>query len=142
MDKLDLIAAILGADDKPTTSTDPNTVFAGCTYYGNPANYGNAAKRDNMIGMYVIVRCKDAGVHAGTLEWREGRECKLRNARRLWYWKPKRGAFLSAVAAFGLHESSKVGEPTNIILTENCEIIECAPAAEQSISGAPSHDPA
>jgi hypothetical protein len=35
---------------------------------------------------YVIVRTYSAGVFAGQLESRNGREVILRNARRIWYW--------------------------------------------------------
>ena len=77
-------------------------------------------------GTYVIVRCRDAGVHAGVLESFEGRQATLTDSRRLWYWKPKKGAYLSAVATVGLHGNSKIGRPVpRIVLTENCEIIQC-----------------
>ena len=96
---------------------------------------------NGMIGKYVIVRCRDAGVHAGVLESYNGRECVLRDSRRLWYWKPANGAFLSGVAAAGLHPSSKVGAPIHIHLTENCEIIECSTVAATSIKEAESYAP-
>ena len=51
---------------------------------------------NGMIGKYVIVRCRDAGVHCGVLEAHEGREALLIDSRRLWYWKPAKGKFLSA----------------------------------------------
>lgn len=35
---------------------------------------------------YVIVRTFSAGVFAGRLLSRDGREVVLLNARRLWYW--------------------------------------------------------
>jgi hypothetical protein len=54
---------------------------------------------NGIIGKYVIVRCRDAGVHAGILESHEGRECVINNSRRLWYWMPNSHAFLSGVAA-------------------------------------------
>ena len=90
---------------------------------------------NGMIGKYVIVRCRDAGVHSGVLVSHEGRECVLTEARRLWYWKPPNdAAFLSGVAELGLLKESKVGRPLHRIhLTENCEIIECTSIAEQSI---------
>ena len=89
---------------------------------------------NGMIGKFVIVRCCDAGVHAGVLEMHEGRECVLSEARRLWYWKPADGAaFLSGVAVHGLHPDSKLGEPIRVHLTENCEIIECSDVAAKSI---------
>lgn len=90
-----------------------------------------------MIGKYVIVRCRDAGVHAGRLVSYEGREAILEDARRLWYWKPAGGkAFLSGIAVAGLDAASKVScAVPRIILTENCEIIECTAEAAKSISG-------
>jgi hypothetical protein len=97
---------------------------------------GYSGNIDNkMIGAYVIVRCSDAGVHAGYLESYNGRECVLTESRRLWYWKPANGAaFLSGVAVDGLDPSSKVGKAQpRIHLTENCEIAECTAAAEDSI---------
>jgi len=88
----------------------------------------------DLTGRYVIVRCRDAGVHAGVLISHSGRECLLQDARRLWYWKPaSKGAFLSGVALYGLDTASKVGEPVTILLTENCEIILCTQDAEFSI---------
>lgn len=95
---------------------------------------------NGMIGKYVIVRCRDAGVHAGVLVSHDGRECVLEEARRLWYWKPNNGqAFLSGVATDGLHEDSKIGNPIRVHLTENCEIIECTEAAAASIREAKSY---
>lgn len=96
---------------------------------------------DNLIGQYVLVRCRDAGVHAGFLESRRGRECVLTQSRRLWYWKCKKSAFLSGVAVYGLHSDSKVGaELERICLTENCEIIVCTHPAQKSIAGMPEHE--
>lgn len=101
-----------------------------------------SAPDNGMVGKYVIVRCRDAGVHAGVLEWHHGRECLLSDARRLWYWKPAEGAaFLSGVAFKGLHKDSKVGAPIQVHLTENCEIILCTEVAAKSIAGAPDHEP-
>lgn len=95
-----------------------------------------------MIGKYVIVRCRDAGVHAGYLEAYAGREATLTDARRLWYWKPANGsAFLSGVAVDGLNDASKVGKRVpRIILTEDCEIIECTAAAAASIIAQKNHN--
>jgi hypothetical protein len=92
---------------------------------------------NGMIGKFVIVRCRDAGVHAGVLEAHNGRECVLSEARRLWYWKPANdAAFLSGVATEGLDANSKVGAPIRVHLTENCEIIECSTVAVRSIKEA------
>ena len=96
--------------------------------------------QSDKIGKYVIVRCRDAGVHAGVLRSTNGRSCSLTESRRLWYWKPNRGAFLSGVAVHGLSEESKIGEQVSIDLTENCEIIECTPEAEASIRSLKSYE--
>ena len=90
---------------------------------------------NGMIGKYVIVRCRDAGVHAGVLESHEGREAVILESRRLWYWKPaNRKKFLSGVAVAGLHEDSKIGAALpRLHLTETCEIIQCTDVAEKSI---------
>lgn len=89
---------------------------------------------NGMIGKYVIVRCRDAGVHTGILQGNSEREAVLTESRRLWYWKPAEGKFLSAVAQKGLTNDSKVGEEVlRLHLTETCEIILCTAAAEVSI---------
>ena len=106
------------------------------------AMFGNTGSPDNgMIGKYVIVRCRDAGVHAGVLVNHSGRECTLSEARRLWRWKNKEDhKSLSGIATAGLDETeSKVGAPVSIILTENCEIILCSSNAEASIRGCKSN---
>ncbi len=93
----------------------------------------------SMIGKYVIVRCKEAGVHAGFLESYENRSCILTKSRRLWYWVAgKDTKFLSGVASLGLASNSKIGtENIRIMLTENCEIIECSEIAATSIQEFP-----
>ena len=90
---------------------------------------------NGMVGKYVIVRCRDAGVHAGVLEAHEGREAVLTDSRRLWYWKPaQKKKFLSGVAVAGLDKSSKVGAALQRLhLTETCEIIACTDVSEKSI---------
>ena len=93
---------------------------------------------NGMIGKYVIVRCRDAGVHTGFLESYNGREAVLTQSRRLWYWKPADNQkYLSGVAVAGLHPDSKVGAKLDRIhLTETCEIIQVNPDAVSKISGA------
>ena len=90
---------------------------------------------------YVIVRCKDAGVHAGYLVKAKGRKAVMTQARRLWYFRVPMGspAFLSGVALDGLADECKVGAPINVTLTETCEIIECTEKARKSIVGYESH---
>ena len=92
------------------------------------------------IGEYVVVRAKDAGVHVGNLEARDGRECLLTEARRLWYFEcAEHGFTLSGVAEKGLTGDSKISEPVTILLTEICEVIPCSEKAEKNIREYPTH---
>lgn len=97
---------------------------------------------NGMVGKYVIVRCHDAGVHAGVLKAHSGRECVLTNSRRLYLWKAAKSATLSGVALYGINqeESRIMPELPLIHLTENCEIIAATPIAEESIRKAPEYD--
>jgi hypothetical protein len=49
---------------------------------------------------YVIVRTYSAGAFAANLVSRDGKEAKLANARRLWYWDG--AASLSQIAVSGV----------------------------------------
>ena len=105
------------------------------------AEKGAEKKEKRLIGDYVIVRCRDAGVHAGVLVDYEGREVVLKESRRLWYWKCKSGHTLSGVAIHGLDAESKIaGVVSEIILPEACEIIPCDKVAERSIRDAEEHN--
>ena len=50
---------------------------------------------------YVIVRTYSAGVFAGNLKSRDGKEVTLTNARRLWYWSGAASLSQLAVAGTG-----------------------------------------
>jgi len=94
-----------------------------------------------MIGDYVIVRCRDAGVHAGTLVSYEGREVVLKNSRRLWYWKCANNQHsLSGVAEEGITQESKIpGMVRKIVLGDACEIISTSDKCQRSIQDAKVH---
>jgi len=93
-------------------------------------------KAEQVDGMeYVVVRTYSAGVHAGYLKEREGKEVVLVNARRLWYWEG--AASLSQLAMEGVSKPDKCKFPcevNEIILTEAIEIIPCTQEAKDSIS--------
>jgi hypothetical protein len=83
---------------------------------------------------YVIVRTYSAGVFAGTLESRKGKEVVLSNARRLWYWDG--AASLSQLAMEGTSKPQNCKFPTpvtSITLTEAIEIINATEKAKVSI---------
>lgn len=89
-------------------------------------------------GEYVIVRARDAGVHAGEYVSHSGREVTLKNARRLWYWKAKESISLSAVATSGIATASKIAPAVaRILIGDACEIIPCTKEARDSINAAP-----
>ena len=84
-------------------------------------------------GDYVVVRTYSAGVHIGTLDYHEGREVGLSQARRIWRW---RGAnTLHEVALRGVDmEYSRVSEAVpSIALTEAIEIIPCSVDARANL---------
>lgn len=96
-----------------------------------------ASAAQTWIGKFVIVRTRDAGVHAGVLKSRSDRECELSEARRLWRWRVKgnAGISLSDVGVHGLDsKDTRISAPVDILLTENCEIIACSPEAQASIT--------
>ena len=91
-----------------------------------------------MIGKYCIVRTYSAGVHAGTLASRWGKEVTLVDSRRLWYWDG--AASLSQLAMEGVKNAGncKFTMPVNeILLTEAIEIIPCTEAAVANIAAVP-----
>jgi len=110
--------------------------------FGGNSKEISTAIDNGMVGKYVVVRCREAGVHSGILDAYSGRECVLTESRRLWWWKAKKNAFLSGVATYGLSDDSKIGvEVDRIHLTENCEVILCSKEAEKSIRGAKDYAP-
>jgi hypothetical protein len=87
---------------------------------------------------YVIVRTQSAGVFAGFLESRSGKEVTLREARRLWYWAG--AASLSQLAVDGTSRPRDCKFPTpvpRILLLEAIEILNCTAAAKASIEAVP-----
>lgn len=83
---------------------------------------------------YCIVRTYSAGVFAGYIESREGKEVVMRQARRLWYWKG--AASLSQLAEEGVKNPGECKFPCEVdkvILTEAIEILSVTEAAKKSI---------
>jgi hypothetical protein len=91
-----------------------------------------------MINKYVIVRTYSAGVFAGILTSRNGKEVTMTNARRIWYWDG--AASLSQLAQEGTKKPQNCKFPCavdEILLTEAVEIIPCTAAAQASIESVP-----
>lgn len=92
--------------------------------------------KKNYNGEYVIVRGEKSGVFAGNIVERSGREVKLENCRRLWYWE----------GACSISELAKKGtsQPKNckftltvdeIEILDAIEVIKCTSEAEKNIKG-------
>lgn len=92
------------------------------------------------VGKYCIVRCRDAGVHAGIVKRHQGRDVVLEGSRRLWYWKVDKGHTLTAVAEYGVNEGSKLSKAIPIILlADMCELIPATKEAQKSIQSQKVH---
>ena len=86
----------------------------------------------------VIIRGDRSGVFFGTLESRTGREVKLSDCRRLWYWSG--AASISQIAASGVNnpESCKFTVVVaEIEILDAIEVISCLEAAVKSIESVP-----
>jgi hypothetical protein len=87
---------------------------------------------------YVIVRTYSAGVFAGYIVSRNGREVVMRQARRLWYWKG--ASSLSQLAMEGVkypNECKFPCEVDRVELLEVIEILDVTDQAKQSIASVP-----
>lgn len=89
---------------------------------------------------YVIVRCTQAGVHAGFLEKQTKDHLILRDARRIWYWNG--AASISEIAVYGLNPNktgSKIAAvvpTTQLRQSDICEVNACTATGEASVRGA------
>jgi len=87
---------------------------------------------------YQIVRTYSAGVFAGYVESRNGREVVMRNARRLWMWAG--AASLSQLAMEGTSKPAECKFPCavdKVELLEVIEILDCTEKAFKSIKEVP-----
>ena len=86
---------------------------------------------------YVIVRAQAAGVWAGYLVSRDGREVKLERARRLWFWKG--ASCLSEIASKGVSKPAecKFSAPVEVEILDAIEVISATPEAKASVEGVP-----
>ena len=79
---------------------------------------------------YVMVRTYSAGVFAGELESRKGRDVVLRNARRIWYWAG--AASLSELAQRGTSKPISCKFPCAVDKVELLEVIEILSVTAQA----------
>jgi hypothetical protein len=94
------------------------------------------SKPEQGDGKMFICRSYAAGVFAGEIESREGKEVVMRNARRLWFWDG--AASLSQLANEGVSKPQHCKFPAEVdkvILTNVCEILTMTAKAVKSING-------
>ena len=89
----------------------------------------------NLDGLeYCIVRTYTAGVFAGYLKERNGKEGTILQARRLWYWSGASSLSEACLHGFANPSSCKFPEEVpSVILTEIIEILPCTEKARKSI---------
>lgn len=95
------------------------------------------SKAEKLDGMeYCIVRTYSAGVFAGYVESRNGKEAVIRKVRRIWYWDGANSLSQLAVDGTLKPENCKFAcEVDKIIVTEVIEVIPCTEKAKKSIEG-------
>lgn len=95
----------------------------------------------DFIGKKVIVRTYSAGVHFGTVEKADGNEVILKDSRRLWYWKAKKGITLSAVAINGINtKESKIATKVDRLWLQQIELLEMTDEAIKTIEESEEHE--
>ena len=88
-----------------------------------------------MIGKKVIIRGDRSGVFFGTLAEKNGREVKLTDCRRLWFWSG--AASLSQLAVEGVknpHNCKFTVTVSEIVILDAIEIIPCTDKAVEVIT--------
>lgn len=83
-----------------------------------------------VIGKYCIIRGRDFGVFAGTVEAVEGNRCLVKNARRLWYWDG--AASISQLANEGTTNPKDCKFTVTVDSILLADYIEIIPATEQA----------
>ena len=94
-------------------------------------NEVKAKPKGNM--KYAIIRTYSAGVFAGYVEKRVGKEAKLREARRLWYWKGANSLSDLALNGVKYPAECKFTPAVDQEVTEVIEILDVTEKAKQSI---------
>lgn len=85
-----------------------------------------------MIGKKVIIRGDRSGVFFGTLKEKDGREVKLTNCRRLWYWSG--AASLSQLAVDGVSNPDGCKFTVTVSEIAILDAIEVIPCTEKAIN--------
>lgn len=117
--------------------TDKNSLTIDGVEYIRKDSIPVTKQAEKIDGMpYVIVRTYSAGVFAGYLKKREGKEGIVLKARRIWYWDGAASLSQLAVEGTSKPENCKFPEEVSqIVLTEIIEVLDCTEKAQDSIKG-------
>jgi hypothetical protein len=127
------LVAVPNDDRAESTSTFTNHGFKGTTMATKPVKKSTPSK-------FAVVRCRNAGVHAGEVVSRKDGVVTLKNSRRLWRWWS--AATLSELSQDGpvKIDENKYGCVLPVLeLTESdvCEVIPCSEKARAAILAVP-----
>lgn len=113
---------------------DDVIMINGVEYVRKDSVQQKAVELDGM--KYCIVRTYSAGVFAGYVESRDGKEVVIRKSRRIWYWDGANSLSQLAVDGTLKPENCKFAcEVDKTTVTEAIEIIECTQKSKDSIEG-------
>src|ERR1700690_2539081 len=92
----------------------------------------------DVMGRVCMVRTQSAGVFAGKVASRDGKEFTLANARRIWYWTGAASLSQLPIAGTSSPKTCKFpAEIPEVLLTEVIELIPMTEAAIKSIAAVP-----
>lgn len=114
-------------------TTESKTLYDG-SGNGSGCGYSDSSGYGSGSGF----RTYSAGVFAGEVVKRTGKEVQIKNARRLWYWAG--AASLSQLAIDGTSKPNECRFPaavSSILVTEAIEILDVTKAARKSIEAVP-----
>lgn len=104
-------------------------IIDGVTYV--PEAEATAKMAETLDGMpYCMVRTYSAGVFAGYIAERNGKETVLKKARRIWYWDG--AASLSQLAMEGTSKPDSCKFPCEVNEVTLTEVIEIIPITEKA----------
>lgn len=89
-----------------------------------------------MIGKKVIVRSRNEGINAGVVVLADETGVELKDARRLWFHKPKSTdvAWFEGISQTGLSDDSEVScSVSRKVIIEDYSMTECTKEAFESI---------
>ena len=110
-----------------------------CLFQSNskPSSFLN-----DYIGKYVIVRTRNEGINAGYVEKIDETGVVLKDARRIYYHKPKDSSvsWYEGVSLTGFSKDSRISAKTSKVIIEDYSLTLCSDKARNSIENHDSHE--